>query len=348
MASDAPKILVIRRRYLGDIVLLGSFLKNLRLHWPGARIQVLVQPAYAEVLALNPDVDGAVAMPDRALAWPAFVRNLRRAGHTHVFNFDNTERTALVARLTGAPFRLGLHHGGYRLKLRRLYTHAVNDPNDRHESQPFSEYYLCTLAAAGIPIATREIRLVPREKDLAFYRGIVGAGGPVLLLHPGSRSSCRIWPAERFGEICDRVQDELGAQVVLVGGPGDNALIEAIRAHARSHVLALPAPPAVAGFAALARLARVVLCHDSGPMHVAAAVGTPVVALYGSQNATLFRPTGEGHLLLQPSLPCRECVAPERCVPADSYRNYCVRRISADEVFAAVREQLARTPARHP
>ena len=75
-------------------------------------------------------------------------------------------------------------------------------------------------------------------------------------------------------------------------------------------------------------------------MHVAAAVGTRVVALYGSQNAVLFRPPGEGHTLLQPPLPCRDCVAPDRCVPLDSYRNYCVRRITADEVFSAVRAQF--------
>ena len=71
-------------------------------------------------------------------------------------------------------------------------------------------------------------------------------------------------------------------------------------------------------------------------MHIAAAVGTPVVALYGSQNAVLFQPAGQGHLLLQAALPCTECVAPAHCVPQDSYRNFCVRRLSVDEVFAAV------------
>ena len=80
-------------------------------------------------------------------------------------------------------------------------------------------------------------------------------------------------------------------------------------------------------------------------MHVAAAVGTPVVALYGSQNTTLFRPVGEGHSLIQAPLPCTDCVAPEQCVPADSYRNYCVRRISTDQVYSAVRAQLIRVSA---
>jgi ADP-heptose:LPS heptosyltransferase len=344
---ESPRILVIRRRYLGDVVLLGSFLRNLRLHWPSASLSVLVESAYAGVLALNADVDAAPTLPWHWAQWPGFIRALRRARYTHVFNFDNTEGTALLTRLTGAPFRLALHHGGYLVKLRGAYTHVVNDPNERHESRPITEYYLCALAAAGVPIATREVRLEPRADDVADLRRLVGAAGPVLLVHPGSRSPSRIWPSDRFAAVCDRAQEELGAQVVLVGGPGDSALLAEIRRLARTHLLTLPQPPSLARFAALAQLSRTLLCHDSGPMHVAAAVGTPVVALYGSQNAVLFQPAGEGHRLLQPSLPCGSaCVAPDQCVPGDSYRTCCVRRLSVEEVFAAVRAQLDHAESR--
>lgn len=338
----AVRVLVIRRRYLGDLVLLGAFLRNLRLHWPGADIQVLADRAFAEVLALNPDVNGVWEAPAGALAWSAFALRLRRARFTHVFNFDNTERTAAIARLSGAPFRLGLHHGGYRLKLGWCYTCAVNDPNELHESRPITEYYLQALPAAGVPVASREVRLVPRESDLAWIRRFVGAAGPVLLVHPGSRSPWRVWPLERFAQVCDRAQDDLGAQVVLAGGPGDGEKIAAIRAAARSHLFAFSQPLSAPRFAALARLSALMLCHDSGPMHVAAAVGTPIVALYGSQNAVLFRPAGEGHILVQPPLPCEDCVAPERCVRLDSYHNLCVQRNSVETVYAAVHRQWQR------
>ncbi len=340
--SAAPQILVIRRRYLGDIVLLGSFLRNLRLHWPAARIQVMAEAAYAGVLKLNPDADATLIPPRGLRAWPAFLLGLRRSRFTHVFNFDNTEGTAALTRVTGAPFRLGLHYGGFRLKLPSAYTHIAHQTIEEHESRPITDYYLCALPPAGVPVATREVRLEPREADLAELRRFVGGAGPVLLVHPGSRSPRRIWPADRFAAICDRVQDELAVQVALVGGPGDRALLAEIRQHARTHLLALPEPMSLPRFAALARLATTALCHDSGPMHVAAAVGTPVVALYGSQNAVLFRPAGAGHILLQPPMPCTACVAPDQCVREDSYRNFCVRRISVDEVFAAVRTQLSR------
>jgi ADP-heptose:LPS heptosyltransferase len=83
-------------------------------------------------------------------------------------------------------------------------------------------------------------------------------------------------------------------------------------------------------------------------MHVATAVGTPVVALFGSQNVALWRPVGDRHILLQATTPCGDaCVAPGQCVPSDSYRSYCVRRIAVDEVCTAIRTLFATLPA-HP
>ena len=337
-----PKILVIRRRYLGDVVLLGSLFRNLRLFWPDARIVALVEAAYAGILALNPDVDEAMMLPARALDWPGFSARIRKAEFTHVLDIDNTEKTAAIARLSGAPMRVALHHGPHALKLRALYTHVVHDPAAEHENRPITEYYLKALGPAGVPIVAREVRLVPRESDVADWRRYIGARGMTLVLHPGSRSPWRLWPADRFAAVCDRVQDELGAQVVLAGGPAARAQVEKIRSLARSHVLALDAPPSLPRLAALARAGSAFLCHDSGPMHVAAAVGTPVVALYGSQNTVLFRPHGEGHTLVAPAMPCAACIAPGECVPADSYHNRCVRLNTVEEVFGAVRATLGR------
>ena len=205
---------------------------------------------------------------------------------------------------------------------------------------PMSEYYLKALGPAGVPVVTRQVRLIPRDADVQQWRRFVGAAGRTLLVHPGSRSAWRIWPSERFAALCDRVQDELGAQVVLVGGPAEGGLISAIRSKAKTHLLVVEGTTPLPKFAALAASCSALLCHDSGPMHVAAAVGTRVVALYGSQNPVLFRPHGEGHTQLLPPTPCTGCVAPQKCVPADSYHNFCVRLHSVDQAFEAVRAAL--------
>jgi ADP-heptose:LPS heptosyltransferase len=344
---EPPRILVIRRRYLGDIVLLGSLFRNLRLHWPQARLTALVEPSYTEVLALNPDVDAVLPLPRSGAGlgtWWRVLGALRGGRFTHVFNLDNVPKAALLARWTGAPFRAGLL---YELphRLNFLYTHRVVDRPEEHERSPISEYYLKILSTAGVPIVTREIRLVPRAPDLAFARALLESKiespkSKILLVHPGSRSVYRLWPAERFAAVCDRTQRELDTPVLLVGGPGEQTMLAEIQRHARTRPAFVTEPLSVGRFAALAQLCPLLLCHDSGPMHLAAAVGTPVVALLGSQNPVLFAPSGAGHTVLQPPLPCTACIAPDRCVPGDSYRNFCVRNITADTVWTALRRQL--------
>ena len=170
----APHILVIRRRYLGDIVLLGSFLRNLRLHWPEARIGVLTEPAYTSLLALNPDITGAIALPTQLTAWPKFLRKLRRARFTHVFDLDNTQKTALLTRLTGAPERHCFHLENVRRHFPGLYSHTTFVSSPAYSAQHITATYLAMLAAAGVPVATREIRLVPRPADLAAIAPLVG------------------------------------------------------------------------------------------------------------------------------------------------------------------------------
>ena len=338
MQPDSPRILVIRRRYLGDIVLLGPVFRNLRLHWPDATIAAVVEAAYAPVLTLNPDVSEILILPERWSAWPGFLSRLRRARFTHVLDLDNNDRTALLTRLTGAPFRAALHHDV--LHWGACYTADVLHPPVIHERSSIVDYYLAILPAAGVPVATREVRLVPRPADLAAAQKLVRPGGRKLLVHPGSRSAWRMWPAENFAAICDRVQNELDVQVFVIGGPGEQAAVAAIRRHAKSHLVVFDAPLNLPQFAAFAAQFDLMLCHDSGPMHLAAAVGTKVVALLGSQNPVLFAPPGDGHTVLQPPLPCTACVSPGQCVPGDSYRNHCVRNITVDTVWAALRRHL--------
>ncbi len=341
--SPAPRILVIRRRYLGDIVLLGSVVANLRSHWPDAHITLLVEAACAGIPPLHPDVNATLTFPRSLGGWPGFLRALRKGRFTHVLDFDNTDKTAFVTRFTGALLRVTYNRELIKHRYPRFYTHAARVTNDFYDTHPITETYLALLGPLGIPIVTREIRLKPHASDLAAVAPLAAGGGQKVLLHPGSRSAFRVWPAERFAAICDRLQDDLNIQVFLVGGPGDGEQIARIRAAARTHVIALDPRLSVGRFAALASRFDLFLCHDSGPMHIAAGVGTPVVALFGSQNATIWRPVGDGHTVLQTPLPCT-CLPdlPSPCVKTDSYRSYCVRQLSVDEVFLAVVQALRR------
>lgn len=339
---SSPRILIIRRRYLGDIVLLGSVLRNLRLHWPQAHLTVLTEQAYSGVLSLNPDVNGALTFPRKLGEWFRFLRMLRRARFTHVLDFDNTDKTAFVTRLTGARVRATFDRETNPFRHRGFYTHTAKLTQERYTTQHITDTYLALPAAIGVPIVSHEVRLVPHADDVHDVQRFIYPGGRKLLIHPGSRSEHRIWPAERFAAVADRLQNELDVQVFVTAGPREQKLIEDIRRIAHTHLVVADAPKTVGGLAALLAQFDAFLCHDSGPMHVAAAVGTPVVALFGSQYVPIWRPLGEQHTLLQTPLPC-VCIgaeAPTPCVPGDSYRSYCVRMLDTDRVFEAIAAKL--------
>jgi len=352
MSASPPRILVIRRRYLGDIVLFGSVFRNLRLHWPSAHLAALVEAPYAGVLPLNPDVDAPLVFPRHLGQWPAFVRTLRRGRYTHVIDSDNNDRTHLVTRLTGAPVRITYRREKNLVRHQRSYTGFATVTGEFYWSHHITETYLALLEPLGVPVRTRDIRLVPGAADRAFARALLGAQPPAgaprrVLVHPGSRSPFRIWPPERFAAICDRLQADAGAQVWLAGGPAEHALVSRIRSLARRPPAVLDRPLTIGQLTAVLAGTDLFVCHDSGPMHIAAAVGTPVVALFGSQSTVMWRPLGEGHTVLQTPLPCT-CLPdlPTPCAKTDAYRSYCVRKLGEEEVFGAIAAALERREVR--
>ncbi|HKB91521.1 MAG TPA: glycosyltransferase family 9 protein, partial [Opitutaceae bacterium] len=265
-APVEPRVLVMRRRYLGDVVLLGALFRNLRLHWPHAHLAALVEPNYAGVLDLNPDVNEKWVLPKKMGAWPLFLARLRSAGFTHVFDLDNNDRTAWLSRVTGAKFRAVVWHEGTQPRWKSLYTHQVYDPPEIHENRSMVEYYLSILAAANVPITTRTVRLIPRSSDIEAISRYLGPTEKIrpakILIHPGSRSRYRLWPAENFAAVSDLLQDKLGANIFLAGGGGERALIEEIKGHAKLHIVSLDGPLPVSRFAALASQVDLMLCHD--------------------------------------------------------------------------------------
>lgn len=349
--SPAPRILAIRRRYLGDLVLLGCVFRNLRLHWPDASLQLVTETGYAPVAKLNPDINRIHVFPRRLHQWPAFVRQIRQQRFTHILDFDNTDKTALTTVLAGAGQRITQKRTAAPFRQRWIYNNVVPISAETYSHTSIIDTYLALLRPLNVPVVTRQSLLVPAPADIAWAKKLLGISSSFtkksslrILLHPGSRSRFRIWPADRFAAVCDRLQDELGAQVFIVAGPGEITLAREICAKAQTHVVVIEQNLRIGQLAAIAAYCDLMFCHDSGPMHVAAGVGTKVVALFGSQNATIWRPVGEGHTVLQTELPCT-CLpdTPTPCVKDDSYRSYCVRKLDTDTVFNAVAKALRQT-----
>ncbi|MFT3869753.1 MAG: glycosyltransferase family 9 protein [Nibricoccus sp.] len=340
--SNVPSILIIRRRYLGDIVLLGPVLKSLRNHWPEAKLTVMVDPAFAPILSLNPDADKVFFVPSSLAGWWKTFFQLRRSRFTHVLDLDNRPRSAWVVRLSRAPVRVALHHGG-TVVAPGAYTHHAIASDNFFKTHHITDYYGHALKQIGVPFESTAPKLVPRQEDFDFVRRLPVFTQPSsatkILIHPGSRSPHRIWPADRFAAVIAQFQTN-GLTPILVAGPGEKNVVADIQSRLPMPAAAVDQRLTIPQLAALFVSADTLLCHDSGPMHLAAAVGTPVVALFSSQSVTAWRPFGEQHITLQAPMPCNPCLSPNFCVPSDSYHNHCVRHLSIEQVFNAVRQQI--------
>lgn len=342
--SDSPRILLIRRRYLGDLVLLGAAIAKLRAQWPKAHISVMTEGAYAGVLRMNPNVNSVIPFPHSLAQWWDAWRQLRTQRFDLLLDFDNRDKTALVSLLSGAKQRLALHNG-LKVHLRWAYTDAELVPLDFLIGRHVTTYFDRLLARANVTGEAGECTLIPLPADVKFVRQMpvitsLPADRPRLVVHPGSRSEFRLWPAEYFAAVLNKIHTDGTASVTFVAGPTEQVLIDNVQRLLNFPAACIRDTLSLPQLGALLAEFDALLCHDSGPMHVAAAVGTPVIALFGAQGSTVFAPLGTGHELLSPPIPCTNCVTPNECVPGDTYRMRCVRNISVDRVFAAAQRLL--------
>nr|MBA2556895.1 glycosyltransferase family 9 protein [Chloroflexota bacterium] len=308
-SSVGPRILVLCRPYLGDQILSGPVFRNLRAWQPDAWIAAGVYPESAAPLAFFPEIDEVIHVPRRAERgrvhhvrdWIALLRRLRRERFDLVYDLMHTDRSSLATLATAAPFRVGFIPDRHRMR-HRVYSHAaVWRPYREHTHT--ADLFLRSLEELGMPVRTRSIAVeVPAEAARAaaeHLRNVLpGRSGPLVPVHPGAGTPNRLWPAERFAAVCDDLQANLGAHVLLLGASPLDPGVRAIRSAMRTSPILLERPVGIGELAALLREASVFLGLDSGPAHLAAAVGTPAVVIFGAALPAQWAPLGEGHVVV--------------------------------------------------
>ena len=341
-----PRILVIRHRYVGDLVLCAPVFHNLRQHFPEAWISLVVDDKYRDVLATNQDINEILAMPARsrnffisAMQWLRLIFQLKSRRFDTVIDLSSTGKTARLALLSGARTVSAFETKIYARKTRKR---IVVSPRTglALENRHIVDLYLSPLEALEIPVVSREVSMPLRPEDTrAAKRNVQAALGEetdfIIMVHPGARMASRRWPAARFAAVCDALQRDSGCRVLLLAGPGEEELMADIARQMKTASASLAAPLSVPALAATFSCADLLLCNDSGPMHVAAAVETPIVALFGAQSVPLWHPTSNS-VVLQASLPCLNCLFPETCQPPDDYQMLCIQRIETNEAIEAV------------
>jgi lipopolysaccharide heptosyltransferase II len=243
-------------------------------------------------------------------------------------------RSGLYTLMTGCPARAGFADS--REGSAWCYSHRVKtSPGVVHAV----DRYLDLARQLGVaPDKTVAFPLFERSEERSWAERLwqregIRAGEMICVLHPAARWEIKRWPAGRFAALADRLIAEDGLRVVLAGGPDQLHQIDDVGHEMKERALNLAGSTTLLQLAALLRRTNLLITNDSGPMHLAAAVGTPVVALFGPTDPRRVGPYGEGHIVLRKNIDCSRCNR-RRCA-RDAL---CMRAIEVDEVFAAARQ----------
>ncbi|HUI09800.1 MAG TPA: glycosyltransferase family 9 protein [Bacteroidota bacterium] len=336
--DDVRRLLVVKLRAIGDIVQSTVVTKNLRIAFPGAAIHFLTEPPGKEALRGNPYIDGVIVYDRSLMNGLDLIREVRRGHYDTVIDLFCNPRTALLTRLSGAARRVG-----FRFRGRTYAYNIVAEPRgDRVHSTQFN---LDALVALGVAIQDRGIYFVVDDEDARFVEGFLPprrAGRPFLVcINSGGGWYTKRWGLDRYAALADRIFAEWDAKIVLAWGPGQREEVEEIRRRMSSEPI-VPPPTTLGQLGALLKRCDIVITNDSGPMHIAAAVGTPVLGIYGPTDPRLQGPYGEKHVVVRnESIDCLGCNL-TKC----PIGHPCMLGLDVETVFAGVRQLLAKNQIR--
>ena len=310
------------------MLLTTPFLRALRRGFPAARVTVLVNPGTGEVLRHNPDVDEVISLPRTGLIPQVqCYRELRARGFDCVVDLTDGDRSAFISFMTGARVRIGFNHE-HRLR-GRLYSRCVEAAYD---AVHVIDYHAMALPSLGLSMEGGDPILPLSGEDHERARHVVESlqldRTRWIMIHPAARYWFKAWPPDRFAALGDAFH-ERGFQVVLVGSPEERSIGTEILQTAKRSMISLIGNTRLLELAALMTRCRLFIGNDAGPMQMAAAVGCPVVALFGPSNPAVWAPRGTHVKTIHKGLDCRECFHPG-CVRGEQG---CMKLITVDEVL---------------
>lgn len=347
-ARGARRVLVLQTSFLGDSLLTLPLLRRLKESLPGAKLSVLTLPKHADVFRGSQWVD-SVILDDKRGIHGGVAGPWRIAAELKKQDFDlaviphRSFRSALVAWLAGIPRRVGFAASAGRF----LLTDTVPFAWLTHDLE--RNLALARPLGGDATPASGEARYIePGVPSAALTKVLADAGLTTGLrlagIHAGAAWETKRWLPERYAELCRRLKAD-GLTPVLVGGPGDAALgAELAKA---SGAVDLVGKTDLADLKALMGRLSLFVTNDSGPMHLAAAAGVPVVGIFGATTRELgFFPYGAGHRVVEAELACRPCgLHGAKSCPEGHF--LCMRLLTVDQVHAACRSALdaAKAPA---
>ena len=325
----APRFLIVRLGSLGDIIHAIPAAAAIRAALPSAIIDWLVDPRYVDLIHMVTAVDHAVPVDPRAgmIRLFATLSTLRKRKYKIAIDFQGLIKSASMARMAGAERLVGFPQAQLREKAARaFYTDAPDDVHAVHVIRKNLELVAALGIETGEPSFPLDVPRTPVVDDAVARFG----GAPFALINPGAAWPNKRWPPERYGQVAAAIRERFGWSSLVLWGPREQAQAMAV-VDASNGAAVLAPPTSIVDLFGIAKAARVAISGDTGPLHIAGAVGTPLVALFGPTFAERNGPWDKHDVVVKRTEQC-ECLYQRQCHLASP----CIDTIPLDEVMSAV------------
>lgn len=313
----SKKILVIRLDRIGDVVLSTPVIENLRRAYPDSRIAFMVRPYAFDVVNGNPYLNEVIVY-DKDGAEKGIWGSLKFCMRLKKKNFDlaiilhPTARSHIAAFLAGIPER-----AGYDRKLGLLLTRRI--PNTKHLGEKHEiDYNLDILKHLGIEVSSRRLCIpVRRDSEKKIRRMLddygIKPGDRIAVISPSASCPSKKWPSSNFGRVARELSERLGMKIVVISDAKDKRYADEAVHAAGIACINLAGRTTVSDLVSLLKLAKIFISNDSGPVHIACAVNTPVVVIFGRKDRGLspqrWGPSGANDIVLHKDVGCKVCLA---------------------------------------
>lgn len=361
MMSDdlfPPKrILVVKAAGIGDLILAVPALRALRSRFPDSAIDLLVTPKCSDLLKNCPYLDDIYVIRTHGMSNRTEVRDLLKILSTlyglrkkkydllinlyHLFSDKGAFRMRALCKAVGARFTAGRNTDGRGTFYDTSIRDSWDDPSygQRHEV----ELNLDVVKLLGAEDPGRGLEFWVDDRDRASVQGtlaregFLSGEGPCIVLNIGGDAPYKRWPEEDFARLGDLLSERISARIILVGAKGDRPVADGVIMKMKTKPSDFVGRLGIPELAALIETCDLMVTNDTGPMHLAAALGRPVVALFGPGNPGRYGPYGPDgfHVVIQHPVPCSPCTVFE-CMERE-----CMRKIRPEEVFRKVADRLA-------